>query len=188
MSFNARDLPALDPRATTLARLVIAQERAPTAARSRRMVKLAQTLLSAEETLANAWIDSDDTGISSETIWSVMTGRKFFPGRLGWRGATPSDADDFGRCYRLIEKIPMWRKRLPEVAKVYPRWATIVREWDRLSGLHEAAVRALRTHHAPLRGREFPFPEEIALSAALHDLNIESGALIDPHRRRKAAL
>jgi hypothetical protein len=186
MSFNERDLPALDPRARTLARLVILQERSPSDVRARRILGIAHELLSTEEELANAWIESDDTGTSSETIWSVMTGRMFLPGR-GWRGRTPSDGDDFGRCYRLIAKIPAWRKRLPEVAKAHPYWATIIRDWDRLGALYEAAIKATETRARPTRrGRELPFPEEIAFSAALDDLNIESGALVDPSRPRKA--
>ena len=139
MGFNERDLPALDPRARSPARLILAQEREPSAARNRRIRNLAKELLSTEEQLADAWIDSDDTGTSSETIWSALSGRRFI---RGGHGSTPMDGSDFGRCYRLIAKIPAWRQRLPEVARAYPHWDPIVRNWDRLVAMYEAALAA----------------------------------------------
>jgi hypothetical protein len=83
---------------------------------------------SAEE----AWICGCDTGISSRTIFAVMRGtRPEFAG-------IPYDAVDFGRCYRLLQRIPAWRSRLGEVAAVYPKWAPLVERWDELTTLFEA--------------------------------------------------
>jgi hypothetical protein len=80
------------------------------------------------------WLDGPDTGISSKTIFSVMTGR----GVLGAFGpSVPWDQDDFGRCHRLLKLFPEWRKRLGEVAERHPTWAGLVREWDTLSALYE---------------------------------------------------
>lgn len=79
---------------------------------------------------------SGDTGISSETIWHVMTG---FPVR---RHGYPLDPSDFGRCYRLLQRFPFWRVRLPEVAARFPReWTLLVRHWDELTELYEEEVR-----------------------------------------------
>ena len=68
-------------------------------------------------TTPGEWLASWDTGISSKTIWAVMTGRcsegRFTPG-------VPHDPSDFGRCYRLLAAFPAWRARLPEVAARYP--------------------------------------------------------------------
>ncbi len=80
---------------------------------------------------ALAWVVGGDTGTSSQTIWSVMVGVKHD------RPWTPLDSDDFGRCYRLLELVPEWRKRLPEVAALHPDWKPLVREWDRLTSLYE---------------------------------------------------
>lgn len=80
------------------------------------------------------WLMSGDTGTSSKTICSVMTGSdapEFGPD-------VPHDADDFGRCYRLLELFPEWRGRLPEVAAKYPKWGPMVVAWDELSALYEA--------------------------------------------------
>lgn len=83
---------------------------------------------------AHRWIVGGDTGMSSETIWSVMMG---VPCRSP---STPLDPDDFGRCWRLLVLIPSWRPRMPEVAKKYPQWTAMVREWDRLSTMYEAVI------------------------------------------------
>jgi len=82
-----------------------------------------------ESTEAIAWYHGSDTGTSSETIWSVMTGH---PVR---RADIPYDPSDFGRCYRLRERFPAWRARLGEVAAAYPRWAPFVGSWGKLEEL-----------------------------------------------------
>jgi hypothetical protein len=78
------------------------------------------------------WIRSGDTGISSETIWSVMMGEPP-PGR---GGSIPYDPADFGRCHRLLALFPEWRHRLPEVEAHDPMWGPLVREWDALTALY----------------------------------------------------
>lgn len=82
----------------------------------------------------DAWISGCDTGISSKTIFFVMTGRQFSG---HFRPDVPHDPDDFGRCYRLLQKIPEWKIRIPEVAKKYPEWSGLVEHWDELTGMYE---------------------------------------------------
>lgn len=77
------------------------------------------------------WIISDDTGVSSTTIWAVMMGVEYR------RPSVPYDSSDFGRCYRLLKHVPEWLPRLSEVAEKYPGWKPIIREWDTLTFLHE---------------------------------------------------
>lgn len=81
------------------------------------------------------WLLSGDTGISSECICAVMTGSKCRD------GSTPSDPSDFGRCYRLLQHFPEWKARMGEVAKKYPEWTALVREWDALTALYEEGIR-----------------------------------------------
>lgn len=81
------------------------------------------------------WITGPDTGVSSMTIWSVMTGQPMPDRSCGPN--VPHDPDDFGRCYRLLQAFPSWRERLPEVAARYPKWGPMVREWDRMTALYE---------------------------------------------------
>jgi hypothetical protein len=81
-----------------------------------------------------AWLLGTDTGESSKTIYAVMTLEP--SGSLkGCRGAYPLDADDFGRCFRLLERFPAWRPRLPEVAKAFPKWKKIVEAWSEMEEL-----------------------------------------------------
>lgn len=84
-----------------------------------------------------AWIVGDDTGISSKTIWAVMMGKE----PTYYLGAdAPYDAGDFGRCYRLLNEMPSWRARLPEVAAKYLVWAPLVAAWDELTSLYETDI------------------------------------------------
>jgi hypothetical protein len=77
------------------------------------------------------WLMSGDTGVSSETIFGVMTGR---PTRMA---GVPYDRSDFGRCYRLLAMFPEWRDRLEDVADKYPSWAHLVQQWGYLERLYE---------------------------------------------------
>jgi hypothetical protein len=79
------------------------------------------------------WLAGGDTGSSSITIWSVMTGWAMPNGRAP---SVPWDPDDFGRCHRLLERFPAWRQRMPEVAEMYPEWAGLVAAWGELTSLY----------------------------------------------------
>ena len=77
------------------------------------------------------WYRGYDTGISSETIFEVMTG---VPVR---RHSVPLDPDDFGRCYRLLRKFPGWRQRMPEVSERFAEWGALIENFDALWDLYE---------------------------------------------------
>lgn len=79
------------------------------------------------------WIQSWDTGASSETIWHFMMHG------AALRPSVPHDSDDFGRCYRLLAAFPEWRARMPEMRDV-PGWAKFVDNWNALTVLYEAEL------------------------------------------------
>lgn len=79
------------------------------------------------------WIVSGDTGASSKAIWATLTGAAI---RQPWYSC-PVDADDFGRCYRLLKFVPGWRERLPEMSSHGANWAGLVKAWPRLEALYE---------------------------------------------------
>lgn len=58
------------------------------------------------------WALSTDTGVSSETL-----ARQMLHLSGGFYSGPPSDADDRGRCIRLLELIPEWLPRLNEMVK-----------------------------------------------------------------------
>lgn len=78
------------------------------------------------------WFLCGDTGLSSRTIYAVMMERP--EKNPSW----PHDADDFGRCYRLLKRFPEWRHRLLEMKLAHPAWEPFVTVWDELTGLYEA--------------------------------------------------
>lgn len=84
------------------------------------------------------WLTNGDTGISSLTIYHVITGR-----RVDWTG-WPADPSDFGRCYRLLKIMPSWRARLTEVATRYPKtpWTNLIASWDDVQALYEEELPA----------------------------------------------
>lgn len=93
--------------------------------------------MSSQYSAAETWWYSNDTGTSSETIWCYMMGHRTYAPMRGWGPRTPSDADDFGRCYRLLKAFPEWRTRLHEMASE-PGWRVLVSHWEELEALYEA--------------------------------------------------
>lgn len=79
------------------------------------------------------WSLSRDTGVSSETIAKIAIGMK--PGgHFGFD--IPYDGGDFGRCYRLLQKVPELREALPLVAEVCPKWRPIIERWDEIEAAY----------------------------------------------------
>lgn len=79
------------------------------------------------ETRASKWLLSGDTGASSKALCGWMLHGKAVP-----RHAHPHDGGDLGRCVRLLDLIPEWKPRIPEMAKHGPYWAALATRWDDL--------------------------------------------------------
>lgn len=94
--------------------------------------------------LANEWIVGGDTGTSSITIWSVMMRSSIPQGRCD----IPYDFADFGRCHRLLETIPSWRERMPEVSEISARWRPLVERWSFLTAVYLKVLRSGQKHDA----------------------------------------
>jgi len=75
------------------------------------------------------WLLSDDTGISSKNIIRRFLNLPIEP--FGW----PHDADDFGRCYRMLKICPFIKITL--MTNVDKIWADLVDKWQELSNLYE---------------------------------------------------
>ncbi|EKP0311738.1 hypothetical protein JE959_001764 [Aeromonas veronii] len=72
-----------------------------------------------------AWLESDDTGLSSKYMACVLSGQ--FCSEFAY----PRDTDDFGRCVRLIKAVP---ELAPKIAQMQGRgamWDAVVENWDR---------------------------------------------------------
>jgi hypothetical protein len=85
-----------------------------------------------------------DGGLSSRTILAALVPelKEFALGCQGsfGLGDTPSDPEDFGRCYRLLKLIPDGAARMGEVAVAHPNWAGMVAVWSELTALYELEV------------------------------------------------
>lgn len=108
------------------------------------------------------WALSGDTGISSETIVRVamgISGKQYLGDEIGLDA--PYDVSDFGRCYRLLEKIPELRPAVDLAGKSLKVWKPIAKAWDELTALYRKELsngRAplLYTRLRELRGRPCP--------------------------------
>lgn len=94
-------------------------------------------LLSDEE---QEWLCNGERGLSSESIFYVMTGLNL----LGRWGAPernyPHDPDDFKRCELLLRAIPKFRNNLDKMSQLGGPWSRLVPKWDEISRLLEQEI------------------------------------------------
>lgn len=77
------------------------------------------------------WASYRDIGISSNTLLFATTGKSVY----GDSRDIPHDYSDFKRCLKLYNSVRRVKERFPEVAKAFPKWIPIVREWQKLVSL-----------------------------------------------------
>ena len=80
------------------------------------------------------WLTNGEKGLSSETMCLYLLSGEIthrFPGP-----AAPADPSDLGLCLGLLDMVPEWRDRLPEMAAVSSEWAALVPIWDRIEALY----------------------------------------------------
>lgn len=91
------------------------------------------------------WFVSQDRGLSSEYILEQCLGMPsgMLTGHCGREGlpSIPHDADDFGRCYRLLKAVPSLRPLFDEaMPKSCTEWGFLVKSWDVLCAEYEKFV------------------------------------------------
>ena len=81
------------------------------------------------------WLVSDDTGLSSKAIASVIltgrcaTGRKYHH---------PLDPSDFGRCLRLMRELPYGTGGTVGVLAGHSKeWKAVIENWEELEKLYD---------------------------------------------------
>lgn len=77
----------------------------------------------------DAWLKCDHTGVSSEFMAGVLSGR--FMRTPGY----PHDPADFSRCLGLLDACPELRNSILQLAKHGPQWAALVANWCELESL-----------------------------------------------------
>ncbi|WP_155931552.1 hypothetical protein [Methylopila sp. 73B] len=84
------------------------------------------------------WIINGETGISSTAIWAHMCG---VTSNRTWAD-NPADPGDFSRCMKLLDAVPEWRDRLPEMSGRSPAWRGLVARWAEIESVFKAEVAA----------------------------------------------
>jgi hypothetical protein len=83
------------------------------------------------------WLASGERGVSSETIFSTLTGVDTLGGT---QPRPPSDPSEWRRCQLLLEAVPELAPRLHEMAAVSPKWAELVESWPRIMAAMDEEV------------------------------------------------
>jgi len=89
------------------------------------------------------WLASDDTGASSvymiQTIHIVENNSEC--GNLidekNRNNYHPLDADDLGRCFRMIQKFPELKQKISQMSDVSYEWQLTIEHWDEMFDLYD---------------------------------------------------
>ncbi|HCD1107773.1 hypothetical protein [Morganella morganii] len=100
------------------------------------------------------WMSSDDTGLSSLYMASVLS-----DGGFTAEFAFPWDPSDFGRCIRLIEAVPEMAGFISKMQSHGPEWTAIVANWEEWKKLYhdengEELYRQMKDAYAKYRAAE----------------------------------
>ncbi|MFV8849627.1 hypothetical protein [Serratia fonticola] len=71
-----------------------------------------------------AWLASDDTGLSSKFMASVLTGE------FKAENHYPRDPADFGRCLRLVNAVPGLAEKIGDMSQHGKHWAVVAEHWE----------------------------------------------------------
>jgi len=86
---------------------------------------------------ASDWLRTGERGISSEAIFSHLTG---IPVCGHWGLRPPADPDDLRRCRLLLEAVPAFAAELHRMAEVSEEWAALVERWDKICATMDREV------------------------------------------------
>jgi hypothetical protein len=91
-----------------------------------------------------AWLASDDTGLSSKYMASVLADSPFSA-----RVNNPWDGADFGRCYRLLRAVPELLRNFDRLATCPAPWPALHANWTELEHIYEDALAETWKHDGP---------------------------------------
>ncbi len=89
----------------------------------------------------NEWVVFGEIGVSSKTIWGVVTGAITHENAILHDRylvtCYPSDTGDFRRCYLLYKHCNLTMEDMRKVADVFSCWTPFVDNWELLCKLFE---------------------------------------------------
>ena len=81
------------------------------------------------------WLANGERGLSSESMFTVMTGTNAMQ-FVGTHKRTPTehprDPDDFRRCELLLRQVPELRDRMHTMKMVSPAWYWLSNRWNEI--------------------------------------------------------
>jgi hypothetical protein len=86
---------------------------------------------------ATEWLANGRRGVSSNTIFTSLTG---IDALSGHRPSHPHDPDDLDRCIALLVQVPELRPKLYRMAECSPEWARLISRWDEIEQSHLVEV------------------------------------------------
>lgn len=97
---------------------------------------------------AQRWLANGRRGISSNTMFTVLTG---VDAMQDSNQSHPHDPDDLDRCLALLHEVPELRAKLTLMAKASPAWAALIANWEQIerSHLDEVGLGWTKAHSAP---------------------------------------
>lgn len=78
---------------------------------------------------AARWLANGERGVSSNTIFTKLTGVDALGGWSADRASHPHDPADFRRCQLLLEQVPELQILFPRMAHVSQQWKALVEAW-----------------------------------------------------------
>lgn len=90
---------------------------------------------------ANWWAVNGEHGMSSECMFNQLSKGIQVRRMPSAYSTSPSDPDDFSRCYKLLQAVPQWKAKLHEMKSVSEVWSKLVDNWDKLTEMYEENVK-----------------------------------------------
>ena len=81
-----------------------------------------------------AWLKTDDVGMSSKFLACILAGGPDSPNR------TPQDPNDFIRCEVFFDAVPAARDKLKLMKFYGPRWDALIENWDKIKALIDEEI------------------------------------------------
>lgn len=85
----------------------------------------------------NEWIVFGHVGMSSKTMWAVVSGTLTPENINKFRVEIPYDKDDFSRCYTLWKECKLDAHDLNNIKELCPIWQPFIDNWSELVRMYE---------------------------------------------------